>query len=796
MLNKLIEYPTQHTYDNLKKKLLYTLESYKKTLEPVKTTIRSTTNFICDDRYVTHLDEIITKLTTSINFRGLDTDIVEEISETNINNTFINYHTGYLDYLLCAWQQHLGIEVGPWHLWNILLWNIKEISKNIELQSEFKSLWSKDINQTLKRNINIKADTFNINLVKETLNDTIPSETIKALILNFDDSPPNYIDSIFSLLGDNSYDSNINTHLPACNIPKVIILGTNESWILLIQQIKNIKNMFAPFKNYKINKYLSKVESYFNDCIKNLNSQDYWINFFYIDNCDSGQQKEISGHIKKLFNCNELLLSSMPNIISKMEYSLDDDNTNIPKGRYISGVLASTINDDNILIPSFCHITTIINLSNNIATPSRIQENMQLVKACSILNSYSRSPIYHHEITEDVFYRYYDTTEVILGSITIDEFINRLKTTHGDGFNEESVKDNITKLIKQHKDSDRISLLKSFVVEKMNNLETKYNFWFKNISSMPWKECQRINLTTELWLEGRMRQTPEDIKLVCDNLNHIIDNLYLERIFEQKNTKIERIIFSSYNENIYHNYVSLCADDSNESDDELDYGKDEENEENEDDTRFDIDDNYVTSVTIKTLSRIIHFLLMNIRVNGSPFCIDYLNYPTHTDLISESLINGLMLKYNVDTCVKVYNRLVRDRIIPMINKIVSNCHSNCNDGHSNYSNGIDELRKHIQKIEDGLPSNLNRELIQLYQYLYILKLPIKTNKLDNIKSLSTMTVNILEKAGIKATVENKTVIIVGPIMSTDTSIATQPIIQLTNQETTNNSYVDKIDIFY
>ena len=231
-----------YSYENLKERILLTSKSYvlnkNKKEKPVNKNF-NTIRYIGDQTYETILEKIIDKLKSEIEINiECDDDIIEEI----INQTFVlkeenKYHTGYLQYLLCAWENHWGIEVGPWHLWNILIWNLKEINKLNPQQ--FRKLWS---NHNEKINISIVKNKFDINKVMEVLKNFIPENTIDTLILKFPNAPINYLESIYGLIAEISNDY-YNVSILSCNIPKVKVLGTLEEWNMLIDKFIDIEKL-------------------------------------------------------------------------------------------------------------------------------------------------------------------------------------------------------------------------------------------------------------------------------------------------------------------------------------------------------------------------------------------------------------------------------------------------------------------------------------------------------------------------------------------------------------------------
>ena len=340
----------QFTYDNLKNQLLDTIEDFtSKNLESL-----NKCNHLQKD---TKLEQLIMKLKYNKNLLLSNDKVIEEIIDDSFTKKNQYYHSGYISYLLCAWINHYNIEIGPWHLWNIFLWNIKEY--NINYPDKLNKLWTLN-----KDKLDILFDDINIDISKiyKLLSKVIPVNIMDNIIIEFPNAPKYYLESIYGLICDIS-NNYYNFVVCSCNIENIRILGTIDEWNMLITNIIKIKADFEITNDIFIIKYINEIHNYLIDCIENLHNQDYWKDFFKTKN-----QKCIEGHITKLF-INKIYLSKVPNIISKYSFMLENSSHT---HNYISGVLSSYVDDDNFLIPKFNYILTKVNIPELSITPTDI----------------------------------------------------------------------------------------------------------------------------------------------------------------------------------------------------------------------------------------------------------------------------------------------------------------------------------------------------------------------------------------------------------------------------------------
>jgi len=520
-----------YSYNEFQKKILYKFSSYiEKHQEKAPKINYGGWHFSGDPREENLLEQLLRKLKYENKFKSRQpNESIERVISSSFSTIGEKYHMGYMEYLLCAWINYYGIQIGPWHLWNLFVWNLKEMNRrDPEL---YRPLWVTGKNN----NVISIADKFDIKQFITELGKYAPGETINCLALQFSNQPDYYIDSIYGLIAEigNGYYS---TYIYSCNIPSVKILGTEAEWGQLKQQIQSVKQLYKPVTNVILERYFDKVEAYFDECIENYNNEQYWLELYRIENCGSGHQKVIGGHITKMFVMEEILVDNSPNLTGSFEFLFDNK-----RRRYISGVLSSYLDGDT-LVPLFGYMETELDLELNDSQKS------ELIEAIEMLNSYYASPIYHKRIDESAFEQTLRDYDLITGKKTADEYINEHSN---DNLDVEKTKENILKIQKNNIGKDIIQVQQGLITEKRDKLKMRSNFWFENneISTSP-----VLFLTTERWLNGRTRQT--NIELICDKL----DEIY-EIVEPNQYREIFKCIMASYNETLYLKYI--------QSDDEL-----------------------------------------------------------------------------------------------------------------------------------------------------------------------------------------------------------------------------------
>ena len=514
------------------------------------------THFIGDPRDENHIEQSIRELESQIStgYDGKFDSIIEEeikstLPETSDDSEYF-YHSGYLEYLICAWDLHMGIEIGPWHLWSILLWNLKEINR--ARPHIFKSLWT---TSNKKSNLIMFSKSFDIIEFTNVLKSVVPENTIETLVPEFESQPQNFTEHLLGLIGEISQDY-YKIMILACNIPEVKILGNENDWSLLISSIRNVKDMYSKVNDQRTNRYLDKVEEYFEKCISNLGSQDYWLNFFSIDKCGSGSQQAVSGHIKELFTLNEIVVSKLPQLVSKVPYNFVGNESYC--GNFISGVLCSSLetskSGNQILCPRFDHITTKIDVP--IDDLENMSKTSNLIRMLSFVNKCSRNPIYNAGHLERTYIRTWQDMVPLLGEMKLETYLEMSKQMNPN-LDVDITRENIERALNDPKNvgKDFAGLLENMVDDKLDRMAERGNIWFDTLVTSPSEDRFIVfYVSTDMWLIGRRKQI-SDREFLKDHMDEYID-YYVEKFLSnsQNTIGLELLlsgIFSTLDEDIY-----------------------------------------------------------------------------------------------------------------------------------------------------------------------------------------------------------------------------------------------------
>ena len=677
---------------NLKKRLLDDYNEYinQNIDEPMEIQYGSI-RYIGDAREENEMERIIRTLKCKQNLKIKSSFFhinynLEKLENTSIIESDDNfYHAGYLEYLMCAWENNLGIEIGPWNLWNIILWTLKEYNKRSS--EKFKSLWMKDENLD-KIIYNNDSENFNIKDIFKLLSNNIPSETLDALVFDFDNSPNNYIESVYGLIGD-LYQNYSKVQIYYCEITDFRIVGDKSEWDLLLNQINKISNLYEKYDDYNINKYFSQLKNYINDCISNINNKDYWYDFYSVKNCGSASQQEIHGHIKNLFldkNYN-ILVEQLPKIISKFPYEKINSRKSISKHNFTSGVLSSHIDKDNILVPEFHYWNSVYDLDDLILNQEEEKSNNDIIKCLEILNSFSRSPVFHKPIHDKSFLESFQLSHWILNDTTVDDFIKIQKLTLGN-INEDKAKQFFLEKKEKFKNKNHIDFYNELIDMCDEKISKRGNFWFNSTNNYCSKDF--TYLSTETWVRGRKKQKKEDIQLICNNMDLILKTINAEY---NKNKNIIRnqsvtqfmyyIIYSSFNEDIYFSFINSLSE------------------------RIDVDDDPISYVSYNLISTLLNSTKSEISydfIKNNNFIFHQQNNTIISRYISILIITELLKKLPKNTIEALNKKFDPENYTIIEDFINQSKKTNIECGKNNIYDVMDFLLKPNNTIK--IPSNL------------------------------------------------------------------------------------------
>lgn len=142
------------------------------------------------------------------------------------------YHNGYLKYLLTAWRNDCGIEIGPWHIWNVILHQLCHLVK--ENPEKYRSVFT-----TSNEKIHIlftDGQMFDIDRFINELKKHVPLN-IDTFVPQFPGQPPLYRESMYGLFADMVQDF-YSCGIMSCSIPRIRLLGSDEDWLELVKTVR------------------------------------------------------------------------------------------------------------------------------------------------------------------------------------------------------------------------------------------------------------------------------------------------------------------------------------------------------------------------------------------------------------------------------------------------------------------------------------------------------------------------------------------------------------------------------
>jgi len=287
---------------------------------------------------------------------GYPEEIVENY-RIGWKSQYQNYHKGYLWYLYTAYMSDAGIEIAPWHLYNVILHQIAQVVK--DNPEEFRNIFT---SSNEKITIQIYTFEFDINIYHQTIKKLMPNQTtFETFFPTWSDPPKYYNECIKGLLAD-MVQKYYSASILGCSCPKIKVIGTHEDWDKLHKTIFDLKNIFNQNNIHMLDDYLNKVICCLENFKLNFDKKETWRNFFFVTNCGSGHQEGIWGTFRQLLNYPSqcvMLVHQLPDIISRFPFEMCVEGMEKQKDSYfISGLIGSNLDSDGILVPSYDYAIT------------------------------------------------------------------------------------------------------------------------------------------------------------------------------------------------------------------------------------------------------------------------------------------------------------------------------------------------------------------------------------------------------------------------------------------------------
>jgi hypothetical protein len=396
---------------------------------------------------------------------------------TEINNMY--YHSGYLEYILCAISNNYGYEISPWNIWSIIIKQIYNLC-NININEDYEKIIINEEKPIYNLSIDNLINNLNNNY-KDIFFPEFISNSLQRNNYNF------YLKCILLSNKNSLKITTINEQYKKKN--KIKILGGQLDWNILYNSTKKLLEYLLEnetFFSKTINniEYINKLLNYVEKIKNNWNKSFFWENFLMIKFVKGINQKMIYGDITNLFY-ESLFLDRLPiitsNIVFYNEFYKKEININC-------GVLSSRLENDILIPETNIDIQPIeINIINGFIFD--IDKWILFEKQLRFLNLFNPDNIYNH-INNNSF--------LIDNSIMVP--IIDIKNLHENYLRKELLK-------------------------------TNYNYWFQNKNNIPFKNNLFIFLTNKSYKSKYPELNEQIINLFYNNSginNFIIKFLYLQ----------------------------------------------------------------------------------------------------------------------------------------------------------------------------------------------------------------------------------------------------------------------------
>lgn len=482
------------------------------------------------------------------------------------------YHNGYLKYLLTCWHNDCGAQIGPWHVWNIVLHQLcQHVKDNSAKYRDVFTSSSEKITITF-----MDGAMFDIDRFINELRSHVPVN-IDTFVPQFPNQPPMYRESMYGLFAD-MVQEYYGCMILSCSIPKIRVLGSDGDWMALLDTVKSV-NAFFTAKCVTVD-YLTRSTSAIFEMIANLNNAEYWKNFFSVERCGSGSQEQIGGHVLKLLGRKgTYLVHDLPDMISRFPFVYAPGGSTKDMN-FVSGVFFSQLDDDGYLVPEY-HTNLTYNDSNLCKVTERgAQETEILIEFFKRMKKYDTDGGYvknHLEFTDvpETFQRSFDYQQCVKGlqHIPIPDFDSYYaKRSHFDMgpkkdmlfTHKKKYDSNVHKFTihNQRVTQSRGSLLQYLKLLAEHNATvraTKHYFWLgpdaviknPNNNERIWATDLPM-LTVEKWLE-RLPLQADDVAFLQKNWDLIYDyiannhfDIFKKYLFNMLNPTVFQMFFDSF----------------------------------------------------------------------------------------------------------------------------------------------------------------------------------------------------------------------------------------------------------
>lgn len=254
-------------------------------------------------------------------------------------------HKNYIEYLLAAWDSHLGIIVSPDIIWYTLQCELTSIvATNAET---YRSLFT-DSNE--KKEIKVLSPSLTVmplDTLMEALAQKIPAG-IRAFLPEFSTSTQRSIFARYAAFCD-MVSPYYNYSMFMCGFPAINIRGDQADWVKVHHSWKAIGKLFTKHQDY-----IARVDGILGQICGSLNDADFWRDMFKLDQCGSGHQYTVSGWLANIFEQEPNL--KFPENYSSHISTVAYKQLNTKKDYEMKQGLICSRKENGFLLPEFAHI--------------------------------------------------------------------------------------------------------------------------------------------------------------------------------------------------------------------------------------------------------------------------------------------------------------------------------------------------------------------------------------------------------------------------------------------------------
>lgn len=203
-------------------------------------------------------------------------------------------HKNYLEYLKKCWASHYGVVISPDIVWYTILTELGiEIKNNAE---KYRPLFTTSEGKTEIIVLTNDPQLISLEAIMAQLNQLVPTDT-KLFVPDFSTTTKNSKFAFMAAFAD-AVTPYYNYSMMMCGISKVKIMGDEEDWLKITNNLLKLDELFPDLASY-----FSGIIDVVNNIVNSLITaeEDFIKNIFRLERCGSGGQEVVKGWISKLY---------------------------------------------------------------------------------------------------------------------------------------------------------------------------------------------------------------------------------------------------------------------------------------------------------------------------------------------------------------------------------------------------------------------------------------------------------------------------------------------------------------